>query len=85
MILDEASSRLDPATEQLIERAVGRLLRGRTGIIIAHRLQTTTWADEIMILEDGIAVEHGDRSGLLQEPGSRFSRLLRTGMAEALA
>ena len=85
VILDEASSRLDPATEQLIERAVGRLLRGRTGIIIAHRLQTTTWADEIMILEDGVAVEHGERAGLLQEPGSRFSRLLQTGLAEVLA
>ena len=79
VILDEASSRLDPATEQLIERAVGRLLRGRTGIIIAHRLQTITWADEILILEDGRVVEHGERRRLLQEPGSRFSRLLRTG------
>lgn len=85
VILDEASSRLDPATEQLIERAVGRLLDGRTGIIIAHRLQTTTWADEIMILEEGIAVEHGERTALLQEPGSRFSRLLRTGLAEVPA
>jgi ABC-type multidrug transport system fused ATPase/permease subunit len=85
VILDEAASRLDPATEQLLERAVGRLLRGRTGIIIAHRLQTTTWADEIMILEDGVAVEHGERAELLQEPGSRFSRLLQTGLAEVLA
>ena len=53
VILDEASSRLDPATEQLIERAIDRLLRGRTAIIIAHRLGTVQRADEIMILEDG--------------------------------
>ena len=51
VILDEASSRLDPATERLIERAVDRLLAGRTGIIIAHRLATVQRADEIMILE----------------------------------
>ncbi|HET6316431.1 MAG TPA: ABC transporter ATP-binding protein, partial [Chloroflexota bacterium] len=51
VILDEASSRLDPATERLIERAVDKLLRGRTGIIIAHRLATVQRADEILILD----------------------------------
>jgi ATP-binding cassette, subfamily B, bacterial len=85
VILDEASSRLDPATEQLIERAVRQLLRGRTGIIIAHRLHTVALADEILILEEGAAVEHGERARLLREPGSHFSRLLRTGLTEALA
>ena len=53
VILDEASSRLDPVTERLIERAVGKLLENRTGIIIAHRLATVQRADKIMILEDG--------------------------------
>ena len=48
VILDEASSRLDPATEQLIERAVSKLLAGRTGIVIAHRLGTIQRADEIL-------------------------------------
>jgi ATP-binding cassette, subfamily B, bacterial len=85
VILDEASSRLDPATEQLIERAVVRLLSGRTGIIIAHRLHTVSLADEILILEEGAAIEHGERERLLREPGSHFFRLLRTGLAEALA
>ncbi len=51
VILDEASSRLDPATEHLLERAVDRLVQGRTAIIIAHRLGTVQRADEIMILE----------------------------------
>ena len=53
VILDEASSRLDPATERLIERALDRLLAGRTAIIIAHRLNTVARADAIIELEDG--------------------------------
>src|SRR5260221_1049464 len=53
VILDEASSRLDPATEYLIERAVDKLLAGRTAIVIAHRLTTVARADGILILEDG--------------------------------
>jgi ABC-type multidrug transport system fused ATPase/permease subunit len=85
VILDEASSRLDPATERLIERAVDKLLENRTGVVIAHRLATVQRADEIMILEDGQICEHGRRTDLLQDPESRFSGLLRTGMEEALA
>ncbi|MFO7274742.1 MAG: ABC transporter ATP-binding protein [Bacillota bacterium] len=84
VILDEASSRLDPATEALIERAVDRLLEGRTGIIIAHRLATVERADTILILEDGRVVEHGPRAALAADPESRFSRLLRTGLQEVL-
>lgn len=84
VILDEASSRLDPATEQLIERAVDRLLTNRTGIIIAHRLHTVHRADEILILENGAQVEYGKRETLLHDPASRFSRLLKAGMEEVL-
>ena len=85
VILDEASSRLDPATEDLIERAVDKLLRDRTAIIIAHRLGTVHRADEIMILEKGAVVEHGRRTSLVSDPESRFSRLLQTGLEEVLA
>lgn len=85
VILDEASSRLDPATEHLIERAVDRLLLGRTGIVIAHRLGTVQRADEIMILEEGRIQEHGERRALVADPQSRFSGLLRTGLEEVLA
>jgi ATP-binding cassette, subfamily B, bacterial len=85
VILDEASSRLDPATEQLIERAVNRLLRDRTGIIIAHRLHTVHRADEVLILEDGRALEHGERSQLASDPDSHFAALLRTGLERVLA
>lgn len=84
VILDEASSRLDPATEALLERAVGRLLRGRTGIIIAHRLHTVQRADDLLILENGRVAEWGARQALAADPDSRFSHLLRTGLEEAL-
>jgi ATP-binding cassette subfamily B protein len=85
VVLDEASSRLDPATEALIERAVDHLLTDRTGIIIAHRLGTVTRADDILILEDGQVVEYGERTSLVADPESRFSRLLATGLEEVLA
>jgi ABC-type multidrug transport system fused ATPase/permease subunit len=85
VVLDEASSRLDPATEALIERAVDRLLAGRTAVIIAHRLGTVTRADDILILEDGQVVEFGRRVELASDPESRLAQLLRTGMEEVLA
>ncbi|MAU01832.1 MAG: helicase [Anaerolineaceae bacterium] len=85
VILDEASSRLDPATEQLLERAIDTLLHGRTAIIIAHRLRTVQRADDILILENGRIQEHGPRLQLLSDPDSRFAQLLRTGIKEALA
>jgi ATP-binding cassette subfamily B protein len=85
VILDEASSRLDPATEQLIERAVDRLLQNRTAIIIAHRLATVQRADEILILDQGRIQEHGLRVQLAADPRSRFAQLLQTGLEEVLA
>jgi ATP-binding cassette, subfamily B, bacterial len=86
VVLDEASSRLDPATERQVERAVDRLLGGRTAIIIAHRLATVQRADSILILEDGKIAEYGSRLQLLNDPNSHFSDLMRTGkMAEALS
>jgi ATP-binding cassette subfamily B protein len=85
VILDEASSRLDPATERLIQRAVDKLVENRTAIIIAHRLGTVQRADEIMILEDGYIREYGRRSDLVNDPSSRFYHLLQTGLEEVLA
>ena len=85
VILDEASSRLDPATEKKVEQAVDKLLGERTAIVIAHRLATVQRADLILILEDGRIVEYGNRRQLLSDPDSRFSNLMRTGMmAEVL-
>lgn len=85
VILDEASSRLDPATEQRIERAVDRLLEKRTAIIIAHRLRTVQRADQIMILEHGQIREVGAYGQLSHDPTARFYQLLQTGMEEVLA
>ena len=85
VILDEASSRLDPATEGLLERALDRLLRDRTAIIIAHRLTTVRRADEIMILEGGCVAEHGAQQALANDPDSLFYHLLTIGIEEALA
>lgn len=85
VILDEASSRLDPATERQVERAVDKLLRGRTAIIIAHRLGTVQRADNILILEKGRVMEYGERNILATDPSSNFSGLIRTGLEDLLA
>ena len=84
IVLDEASSRLDPATEARVECAVKQLLAGRTALIIAHRLKTLEVADKIMILENGLIVEYGDRLTLTRNSQSRFHNLLRTGLDEVL-
>jgi ABC-type multidrug transport system fused ATPase/permease subunit len=82
VILDEASSRLDPATERLVHTALGRLLEGRTGIIVAHRLATVAFADDILVLERGQVIEHGPRLALAADPSSRFAALLRLATEE---
>jgi ATP-binding cassette, subfamily B, bacterial len=84
IVLDEASSRLDPATEQLVGRATERLIHGRTAIIIAHRLATLERVDEILILDAGRVLEYGQRAVLQSDPRSRFAQLLQLGLAEAL-
>ena len=78
MISDEPSSRLDPATEHLIERAVDKLLYNRTGIIIAHRLATVQRADLIMVVEEGQIIEFGPREILANNSRSHFYHLLQT-------
>jgi ATP-binding cassette subfamily B protein len=85
VILDEATSRLDPHTERYVERAIDRLLVGRTGIIVAHRLRTVGRVDRILILEGGRIAELGRRVDLVRNPASRFNALLRAGLEEVLA
>lgn len=85
VILDEASSRLDPLTERLIEQAIDRLLTDRTGIIIAHRLATVQRADQILILDQGKIIEYGDRRKLADNPDSHFAQLLQQGTTDWLA
>ncbi len=85
VILDEASSRLDPATEVKLEHAIDKLLKGRTAIIIAHKLDTLHRADDILILDNGTISEYGNREKLASDPTSRFYQLLQTGLEEVLA
>jgi ABC-type multidrug transport system fused ATPase/permease subunit len=76
LILDEATSNIDRPTEILIERALDRLLRGRTSLIIAHRLATVRRADEILVVEQGRIVQRGSERELLAVDGP-FRRLAR--------
>ncbi|WP_336486580.1 ABCB family ABC transporter ATP-binding protein/permease [Methylobacterium nigriterrae] len=69
LVLDEATSALDSFTEREIQDALDRVSRGRTTLVIAHRLSTVVNADEIIVLDRGIIVERGDHAGLLAEGG----------------
>jgi ABC-type multidrug transport system fused ATPase/permease subunit len=84
IILDEASSRLDPYTEQLVDKALNKLLIGRSCIIIAHRLGTITRADDILILDNGSILEYGSREALLNKKESKLNQLLNYGISEVL-
>ena len=84
VILDEATSRLDLATERKIDSAVSSLLAGRTGIIIAHRLKTIQSVHHVLILEAGKVVEYGARQELAADDGSIYVRLLKTGLEDVL-
>jgi ABC-type multidrug transport system fused ATPase/permease subunit len=84
VILDEASSRLDPVTEKLVDKALAKLMNGRSCIIIAHRLGTLQKADDILIMDQGSIVEYGGREKLLMDDRTRFSELMRFGIEEVL-
>jgi ABC-type multidrug transport system fused ATPase/permease subunit len=84
VILDEASSRLDPVTEALLEAALQRLLAGRTAIIIAHRLATVERVDDILILADGAVQEFGERATLAANPESVYAKLKHIGFEKVL-
>ncbi len=77
LVLDEATSNIDRPTEVLIERALDRLLHGRTSIIIAHRLSTVRRAEEILVVEHGNIVQRGREKELLAVDGP-FRRLAHT-------
>ena len=81
VVLDEATSRLDPVSERRIERAIDKLLAGRTAVVVAHRLGTLDRMDEIVVLDRGRIVEHDSRQGLVDDAGSRFAGLLATASA----
>jgi len=84
MVLDEATSSLDPGTEAAVERALGILTRGRTVVTIAHRLTTAERADRIAVLEEGRLAELGSHKELL-ERGGTYARMWRAWQAGAPA
>ena len=81
LILDEATSSVDTQTEQVIQRALATLLKGRTSFVIAHRLSTIINADTIVVIHDGKIVEQGTHSELLANQGMYYD-LYRTGFQE---
>ncbi len=81
LILDEATSSVDTQTEQVIQKALARLLKGRTSFVIAHRLSTITNADLIVVIQGGQIVEQGTHEALLKKKGYYFD-LYSTGFQE---
>ena len=76
VVLDEATARVDPETERVLEDAVRRLIHGRTALIIAHRLSTLREVDDIIVFDAGMVSEHGERIALAADPSTTFHRLL---------
>jgi ATP-binding cassette subfamily B protein len=83
LILDEATSNVDTRTEVLIQRAMADLRTGRTGFVIAHRLSTIRNADQILVMQNGGIVEHGNHDELIAADGF-YKRLYQSQFEEAL-
>jgi ATP-binding cassette subfamily B protein len=74
LVLDEATSSLDPGTEAMVEAAMGVLMEGRTVVVIAHRLSTAERADRVAVVDEGRLVEVGTHAGLVAD-GGRYAEL----------
>ena len=81
LILDEATSSVDTRTEVLIQKAMNKLMEGRTTFVIAHRLSTIRNADKILVLKDGDIIEQGNHNELLEQKGF-YSELYQSQFAE---
>jgi ABC-type multidrug transport system fused ATPase/permease subunit len=75
LVLDEATSAVDPATEVRLQRTLDAVTRGRTTVAIAHRLSTAQAADEVIVVDKGVVVQRGPHEKLLQETDSIYARL----------
>lgn len=83
LILDEATSHLDPATDKVVEAALAELLRQRTSVVIAHRVSTALRADRVVVLEAGRVVQVGSPAALQGDPDGAFVRWATWGAHEA--
>ncbi|MFQ6117816.1 MAG: ABC transporter ATP-binding protein, partial [Candidatus Bipolaricaulia bacterium] len=83
LILDEATANIDSQTEQLIQEALGRMMRGRTAIAVAHRLSTIKDADKILVLSHGRIVEEGSHEELLRKRGLYYALYSLQARAQA--
>jgi ATP-binding cassette, subfamily B, bacterial len=82
LILDEATSSLDSESEHLIQQAMERLMKGRTSIVIAHRLSTVRAMDRILVFDQGRIVEQGTHESLLRQDGGQYRRLFERQSGE---
>lgn len=82
LILDEATSSLDAESEALVQEALNELMKGRTTLIIAHRLATIRKVDRIYVLSEGKIVEQGNHQELIQHPGGIYANLVRLQFAD---
>ena len=82
LVLDEATSSVDPYTERLIQEAIEKLLEGRTAVIVAHRLSTILSSDEILLIHDGVVAEHGRHEELIKLAGL-YAKLFKLQFPDA--
>jgi ATP-binding cassette, subfamily B, bacterial len=80
VVLDEATARIDPVTEQRLDTAVAQLIEGRTTFVIAHKLSTLRMVDEVIVFDHGRIVEHDDREVLARSGSSRWRQLLELAL-----
>jgi ATP-binding cassette subfamily B protein len=84
LLLDEATSALDAESERLVQQAVDRLAKGRTMLVVAHRLATVKKADRILVFDHGRIVAEGSHDALVAQ-GGLYARLARLQFTEGLA
>ncbi|VAH48469.1 unnamed protein product [Triticum turgidum subsp. durum] len=77
LLLDEATSALDAESECVLQEALGRIMKGRTTVLVAHRLSTIRCVDSIAVVQDGRVVEQGSHGDLVSRPDGAYSRLLQ--------
>ncbi|HEU5014916.1 MAG TPA: ABC transporter ATP-binding protein, partial [Roseiflexaceae bacterium] len=85
LLLDEPTSAVEPESESMIVEALERLMRGRTTLVVSHRLSLAHSADRVVVIADGCVVESGPPDELLAQPDSHFATMVRTDSAVVLA